>query len=216
MTRRRQEENRNQRSSSVEAADDYWEDPTNVEAYAALVADASGATPIARLAEWFPPEASVLELGMGMGGDLALLSQCFAQVTGSDRSRSFLRRYRNCHPEADLLHLDAVTLETDRCFDAIYSNKVLPYLTRVDLRESLRAQARVLRPGGIALHTFWYGEGEEVQAGLRSVNYNEAAIRTLLETLPEPFERLRLERYRELEAGDSLLMIIRKPAMGVR
>ena len=57
-----------------------------------------------------------------------------------------------------------------------------------------------------------YGEGEEVQAGLRSVNCNEAAIQTLLETLPLPFERLRLGRYRELETGDSLWMIIRKPA----
>ena len=194
------------------AADDYWEDRANVESYAALVAGTDGAAHVARLSEWLPAAAAVLELGMGTGADLALLARHFARVTGSDRSRAFLQRYRARHPDADLLRLDAVTLETERRFDGIYSNKVLPYLTRAGLRQSLRAQARVLRPGGIALHTFWHGTGEEVQQGLRSVYYTGAMLRSLLESLPEPFELLALEPYGELEEGDSLLLVIRAPS----
>lgn len=193
------------------AADDYWENPAHVEAYAALVAGTDGAALVARLSEWLSPEASVLELGMGTGADLQLLARHFASVTGSDRSRAFLQRYRARHPGADLLRLDAVTLKTGRRFDGIYSNKVLPYLTRAEVRESLRAQARVLRPGGIALHTLWYGTGEDMQQGLGSVYYTETMLRDLLESLPEPFDLLKLETYGELEEGDSLLLVIRVP-----
>ena len=109
------------------------------------------------------------------------------------------------------MRLDAATLKTERRFDGIYSNKVLPYLTWVGARESLRAQACVLRLFGVALHTFWHGTGETVQQGLCSLNYTDTMLRGLLKSIPEPFELLQLETYGELEAGDSLLLIIRAP-----
>ena len=149
---------------------------------------------------------------MGTGADLELLARRFAQVTGSDCSRAFLQRYRARYPDTDLLRLDAVSLRTERRFDAIYSNKVLPYLTRAELRESLQAQTRVLRPGGVALHTFWYGEEEDIQQGLRSVYYTEAMLCAAFESLPERFDLLALERYGELEADDSLLLALRMPS----
>ena len=46
---------------------------------------------------------------------LALLAEHYI-VTGSDRALPFLGRYRRLRPDADLLQLDAVTLETDRRF----------------------------------------------------------------------------------------------------
>ncbi len=193
------------------AANNYWDDPANVEAYAAIAAGNDGAALVARLAEWVSPQASVLELGMGTGADLELLARRFAQVTGSDRARGFLQRYRARNPNADLLYLDAVSLRTERRFDAIYSNKVLPYLTRAELRESLRAQMRVLRPSGVALHTFWYGAEEDIQQGLRCVYYTKATLCAAFVSLPERIELLVLERYGELEEGDSLLLIVRAP-----
>ncbi len=50
------------------AANNYWDDPANVEAYAAIAAGNDGAALAARLAEWVSSQASVLELGMGTGG----------------------------------------------------------------------------------------------------------------------------------------------------
>ena len=84
---------------------------------------------------------------MGPGVDLDILQQYY-QVTGSDRSTIFLERYRQQHTAADLLQLDALTMDTDRRFDAIYSNKVLHHLSRTELQQSLLAQAAVLHPEG--------------------------------------------------------------------
>lgn len=89
---------------------------------------------IAALRQVLPDGARVLELGMGLGKDLLLLAQHYT-VTRSDSSTAFVERFRTAHPTADLLHLDAVTMQTDRRFDAIYSNKVLYHLTRAQLAE---------------------------------------------------------------------------------
>ncbi len=88
-----------------------------------------GAELIALLRRYLPEGSSVLELGMGPGKDLDLFRQSY-RVTGSDISRVFLDRYRKDHPEADLLLLDATSMDTDRTFDCIYSNKVLHHLSR--------------------------------------------------------------------------------------
>ena len=83
----------------------------NVAAYAALVAGTDGAALVARFSEWLPLKPLYWSWGWAPGADLALLARHFARVTGSDRSRAFLQRYRARHPAADLLRLDAVTLE---------------------------------------------------------------------------------------------------------
>ncbi|MCY3835912.1 MAG: hypothetical protein OXF83_05670 [Anaerolineaceae bacterium] len=67
MSMRRREETGQQPSGSVEAADDFWKDPAQMEAYAALITGTEGASLIERLAEWLPPQAAVLELGIGTG-----------------------------------------------------------------------------------------------------------------------------------------------------
>ena len=79
--------------------------------------------------------STVLELGMGPGKDLDLLARYF-QVTGSDNSQVFLDRYWVQNPGANLLFLDAVTMDTNRRFDAIYSNKVLVHLSREQLKKT--------------------------------------------------------------------------------
>ena len=97
--------------------------------------DGSEFVPILR--RYLPDGASVLELGMGPGKDVAILSAYF-QVTGSDYSQIFLDRYRESHPEADVVQLNAVLMDIGRTFDGIYSNKVLYHLTREEMRQSLK------------------------------------------------------------------------------
>ena len=80
---------------------------------------------------------------MGPEKALKILSESF-RITGSGNSEPFLRRYRNIHPGADLVLLDAVTMDIDRSFDCICSNKVLIHLTTEELAESFRRQASVL------------------------------------------------------------------------
>ena len=94
----------------------YFDSEENVDAYMAMADGYDGADLIALLARYLPEGSSVLELGMGPGKDLDLLRQAY-RVTGSDTSRVFLDRYRKDHPDADLLLLNAIRMDTDRTFD---------------------------------------------------------------------------------------------------
>ena len=131
----------------------YFDNEANVDAYMAMADGYDGAELIALLARYLPEGSSVLELGMGPGKDLDLLRPSY-RVTGSDTSRVFLDRYKMDHPDADLLLLDAIRMDTDRTFDCIYSNKVLHHLSRADLETSLHRQKTVLTDGGLLLHSF--------------------------------------------------------------
>lgn len=186
----------------------YYDDPKNAEQYIKMADGYDGQKLIDRLLTYLPAGTTVLELGMGPGTDLELLAQHYV-VTGSDRAQPFLDRYRALNNSADLLLLDAVTLETERTFDAIYSNKVLYHLTRDELRQSFARQVDLLNPGGIALHSFWVGEDEEDQHGLHFAYYTEETLRA---QIGAAFEVLEIGRYTEMSADDSLWIILRKLA----
>ena len=71
----------------------YFDEESNVNAYIKMCEDYDGREIIGKLKEHLPPRSSVLELGMGPGKDLDILSQNYT-VTGSDSSQLFLDRYR--------------------------------------------------------------------------------------------------------------------------
>lgn len=184
----------------------YFDDAENVEAYIKMAEGYDGRELITVLRKYLDPGATVLELGMGPGKDLDLLREHF-RVTGSDSSQAFVNRYRQAHPDADLLQLDAAVLDTERHFDAIYSNKVLHHLTKPELKASFQKQAQLLNAGGIVLHSFWYGDKEEAFSGLRFVYYTE---HTLSEMLRDAYETLELQRYTEMETDDSFYIVLRR------
>ncbi len=190
----------------MEATVEFFDDPEKVEQYISMAEGYDGRELIEQLRRHLPDRSHVLELGMGPGVDLELLKQHFV-VTGSDRSKVFVDRYQAKHPEADLLHLDAVSLQTDRTFDCIFSNKVLHHLSRDELRQSFTAQASRVRPGGLLMHSFWVGDGEDTIEGMRFTYHTE-------ETLRESFDRnmreITMERYTEMEPDDSLYVILRR------
>ena len=128
----------------------YYDDEENVRSYIEMAAGYDGADLIEKLGNYLPAASTVLEIGMGPGTDLDLLNQHFRTV-GSDRSMHFLNLYRADHPDADLLVLDATTLETDRTFAGIYSNKVLHHLTQTQLGHSLARQADLLELDGMTM-----------------------------------------------------------------
>lgn len=184
----------------------YFDDEKNVEDYISMAEGYDGRDLIDQLAEYLPAGSRVLELGMGPGKDLDILAERY-DVTGSDSSRVFLDRYRALHPDADILLLDAVNLETDRTFDAVYSNKVLHHLDTEELKKSFHSQTRLLPSGGIALHSFWLGEGEETIQGMRFTFYND---RTLRSRIGPEWEVLESQIYTEMEEDDSLVLVARK------
>ncbi|NNE67882.1 MAG: class I SAM-dependent methyltransferase, partial [Pyrinomonadaceae bacterium] len=98
---------------------------------------------VQKLCRYVGRGSSVLELGSGPGNDLPLLSKFF-KITASDYSPHFVEFIKEDHPGIEALQLDAVTIDTDLRFDAIYSNKVLHHFGNDEITQSLRRQSEVL------------------------------------------------------------------------
>ena len=184
----------------------YYENEANVENYSKFTPAHDGGLLVDALSAHLADGASVLELGMGPGKDYKLLSQRFA-VTGSDFSNAFLERYRAQDPSAELLQLDARTLETDRRFDAIFSNKVLIHFSPEELQQSFARQHDVLNVGGLIMHSFWCGEGQKNFEGLTLVYHNEEDLTAMLEP---SFDILAFEQHAKMAESDSIYVVARK------
>ena len=151
-------------------------------------------------------DSKVLELGMGPGKDLDLLRLHY-EVTGSDLSPAFLKRYQQRHPLAKLERVDAAQMDIDARFNGIYSNKVLIHLSPEELADSLKHQRDKLSPAGILLHSFWTGTGSAQRSGLWFHQYTESVLRQLV---PPGLHILELERYTEMEGEDSVFLVLQK------
>jgi len=186
----------------------FYKNKENVKKYIEMAEGYDGKYLIKILKKYLPEGSSILELGMGPGKDLDILSKYY-EVTGSDYSELFLDLYRekNKNMNVDLLVLDARTLEISKKFDCIYSNKVLYHLTKSELKKSLNRQWKILNKDGILFHSFWKGDKKEKQKGLNFVYYTEEKLR---EMISDNFEIIDIESYTEMEDSDSLYLILKK------
>lgn len=190
----------------------FWDDRKNVNEYMEMARGFDGTELIEILRKHLTPGRTVLELGMGPGKDLDILGRTY-QVTGSDHSQVFLDMYTETHKDVDLLKLDAVTLETDRTFDCIFSNKVLQHLTREELSTSFRNQLRLINEDSILFHALWYGDKEDEEFnGLLFVYYTEDTINEHI----RDYELIEFKIYTEMEMNDSFYVILKKKRSGAR
>lgn len=185
----------------------YYHTKESVEEYIKLSVGYDGSFLINKLKSYLADGARILELGSAEGKDIILLKTLGYQVTGSDCSEVFLDLLRRKHPDLKLLHLDAATIETNDCFDSIYSNKVLHHLTDDELERSICRQFSLLNDNGIICHSFWNGVGEETFKGMH-VNYH--TVTELSQLLSYRFDLLHIETYAEMDKDDSLFIIARK------
>ena len=126
----------------------YYNTKESVDEYIKLALDYDGKQIIIQLKKFLPAGSDLLEIGSGPGTGWKILSE-FYKVFGSDFSQEFLKHLRATYPDGEFIELDATTLETDRTFDGIYSNKVLHHLEDEALEASIKRQFEVLNPGGI-------------------------------------------------------------------
>lgn len=181
----------------------YFDDENNVFDYIKMAEAYDGKELIDVLKRHLKKGSSVLELGMGPGKDFDILNRSY-KTTGSDSSQVFLDLYRKNNKSADLLLLDARTLETERSFDCMYSNKVLHHLKKRELQGSLQKQGEILHLEGLIFHSFWKGNKTEVHHGLRFVYYTEDE---LAEIVGECFELIEIKTYKEMTENDSIYVI---------
>ena len=174
-----------------------------------MVEDTEGYDPtllIDKFKYFVPPGSKVLELGMGPGKDFNLLKQTY-EMTGSDSSQVFIDLYREKDAIANLINLDAVSINTPQKYNAIFSNKVLMHLSKDELHQSLIRQLKILKSNAIAFHTFWEGGSEEEMHGLRFVYYS---MEELLTMIPTKFNILECNLYKEIENDDSICLVLKK------
>ncbi len=184
----------------------YFDNEKNCDEYVKMAEGYDGFGLIEKLGNYIAPGQTVLELGMGPGVDLDLLCERYV-ATGSDSSKVFVDRYSRAHPEARVLMLDAVSIDTDERYDAVYSNKVLQHLTRDELRRSLVRQAEVVERGGYLMHSFWFGDKEERHHGLLFTYHTSRSIEALT---PSELEIVEAYRYDEMKKDDSLAVVFRR------
>ena len=183
----------------------FFDTEKGVEQYIEMAEGYDGAELIKILQNYLPEHSIILELGIGPGKDMDILKKSYT-VTGSDYSQIFLDRYKENHQDADLLCLDAITLQTNRKFDCIYSNKVLHHLTKEDLIKSLQQQKELLNPDGIAFHSFWKGNKTEHMEGLLFTYYEIEELKKMAEL---NYDVLAIETYTEMEKDDSIYAILK-------
>ena len=184
----------------------YWNDKKNVDEYIKMTEGYTGKELIEKLKKILPQGSTVLELGMGSGKDLEILNE-FYTTTGTDVSKVFVEKYKEKHDNADVFVLDAITLDLDRKFDCIYSNKTLQHLKKAEFKQSLKKQKELLNPEGILFHSLWVGDTEEKYGGLLFVYYTKEK---LMEIVKSDFDIVEMEMYKEEKPNDSLYIVLRK------
>jgi len=184
----------------------FFDNNDNVQEYIKMAEGYDGSDLIRVLRKYLPEGSTLLELGMGPGKDLDILKESFV-VTGSDNSSVFVDLYQKKNPAVDVMVLDAITIDTEKKFDCIYSNKVLVHLERNELIQSLQRQKEVLKKNGLLFHSFWYGDKREEHHGLLFNYYTENGLK---EIIGIEFDIIEMEKYSEIEEGDSKYVILRK------
>jgi SAM-dependent methyltransferase len=101
----------------------------------------------------FAPEAGdALELGCGVGGLLAHLTDRYDRVVGVDRNPPLLRYTARSAPTADVVAADATRLPLSATFDVVVSFEYLAaHLDESGLERLLDSAADRLAPGGSLL-----------------------------------------------------------------
>tara|TARA_R110001583_G_scaffold10417_12_gene47951 strand:- start:10386 stop:10973 length:588 start_codon:yes stop_codon:yes gene_type:complete len=189
---------------------EYYKTKESVEEYIELAKDVNGAELIDKLKQVLPLKSNLLEIGSGPGTDWEILKE-FYNVTGSDNSSEFLNHLKARHPKGLFLDLDAITVDTSKNFDGIYSNKVMQHLKDNELKDSIKRQSEILNTNGIICHSFWKGEGSENFKGLYVNYHDEEKLKSFFES---HFEILSIISYQEFEEDDSILLIgMRKKAI---
>lgn len=181
----------------------FYNDPEKVDVYEKMCEDYDGSEIYSVLKKHLAHHSTLLELGCGPGNDICFLDKDYT-VTGSDFSDEFLMRCKKKYTGMTFIKLDAVSINTDKKFDGIYSNKVLHHLTTDDLRKSVERQQKVIERNGLLAHTFWLGDKEFMMEGLLFVFHDREY---LINLISEYFTIVELYDYTEIEENDSIFIV---------
>ncbi len=81
------------------------------------------------------------------------------------------------------------------------------HLRKKDLVTSLKRQKEVIPDDGILFHSFWYSDKVEEMQDLQFIYYLEDQLKAIFQ--PD-FRILEINRYKEIEEGDSVYVCVKK------
>ena len=178
-----------------------------IEQYIEMSKEYDGFELIEKLKERVPENATVLELGMGEGKDQILLKEAGFNPTASDSSEPFIAQYNKDNEVEPAIFVDAITMDIDESYNAIYANKVLQHLSEEEFTKSLKNQAEHLTSKGYLLFSLWYGTDSGNMGGVFYMSHTE---QTLVGAIPESLELITFSRYTEMDENDSFWVILQK------
>jgi len=182
---------------------EFYNDPVKVDEYEKMCDEYDGSELYRTLDKHLTDNSTLLELGSGPGNDIKYLLEKYT-VTGSDLSDEFLYRCKKRYPDVPFIKLDAVSINTGKAFDCVFSNKVLHHLTLKNLKKSFMRQQEVVVRNGLIAHTFWLGEKEFTMEGMLFIFHNREH---LINLVSEYFTIIETYDYKEFEEGDSLFIV---------
>ena len=105
----------------------------------------------------------ILDLGCGIGRDVAVFQQRGCAVTGIDAVPELLAVARQRIPNADFVQMDFRKLDfPDATFDGVWAAASLLHMPKLELPAALTEILRVLKPGGMFFSSWKEGEGESM------------------------------------------------------
>jgi 2-polyprenyl-3-methyl-5-hydroxy-6-metoxy-1,4-benzoquinol methylase len=177
-----------------------------VESYIEMAEGFNGAEFIPILKNYLLANSTILELGIGAGKDQQLLKDAGFISTASDSSEQFIERYNRKNSDKKAIFVDAIKMDIDEKFDAVYSNKVLQHLNDEELRESFINQAKHLKSGGILFLSLWYGTDSGNMGG---VFYQSHTEKSLSKLIPDSLEVVEFTRFTEMDKDDSFWAVLK-------
>jgi SAM-dependent methyltransferase len=141
---------------------------------------------------WIPENASLLEIGCGIGRDAFQLIQRSSKIkryVGVDVTRDSIvwcqKNITKCYPNFTFVHFNAkhelynplgffTSLDfqlpaPDRSIDRVFLGSVFTHLFETEITHYMKEICRVLRPGGVAYATFFLYTQEIVEAARRTL-----------------------------------------------
>lgn len=108
---------------------------------------------ISILREELPRFKKVLELGSQKGDDLKLLNEYF-EVVASEDTKVKTRYLKDEFIDIRVILLDAISMDTHKKFDCIYSKNIFDNNSLYEISQSFENQKKVLNKEGLIFHIF--------------------------------------------------------------
>lgn len=183
----------------------YFDDEKNFKEYISLSKNSQTNKIIDVLLKYLSKHKKVLELESKAGVHLEALD-AYYEITGSDKDELFVRRLKDTYYDLRILRLEPINIDTHKDFDAIYSNKILQFYSKEDIKASFESQLNILKKGGISYHTFW----KKGQANISDIAYTYFEKDELLENISKEFKVLEVFDYDDFKEEDSFAVVLKK------